>query len=175
MRYVVDDIGTVVERMKSDPVLNRLKICPRTYLYGHRLEVNNELKLMSGDIKSKKNDKYPLVFLRLDIAETVRDDVRQLRLNLGIMEFTNEGYNAAQRYQKVFKPILYPLYDSFMRQLFQIGLFFWPLGKYPPHIKYDRPFWGLETQEGNATRIFDDPLDCIEIVDLSINQKINLC
>ncbi len=168
MRYVVDDIGTVVQRMQASG-----RDCP-TYLYGHRLEVNNRLKQMNLS-KGKRNGKYPLVFLRLDIQEEVKDDVRSLKLNLGILDFTKEGYNAEQRYEHVFKPILYPLYESFMKHLLQCGLFMWPLGVYPPHTKVDRPFWGTSNLEGNMKRIFDDPLDCIEIIDLSINQRIKKC
>jgi hypothetical protein len=65
------------------------------------------------------------------------------------------------------------MYESFLTELNDSGLFEWPGFQIrPTHVKIDRPFWGTEGKEGNTAYIFDDPLDAIEILDLKINQTI---
>jgi hypothetical protein len=66
--------------------------------------------------------------------------------------------------------------------LYKSGLFFWD-GKddqiMPEHTKIDRPFWGVDGevnqtgQKKNTRHIFNnDPLDCIEIVNLKLSQHL---
>lgn len=176
MNYLVDDIGTVVTAMRSQAVKlwdeNPSSPVATTpyYLYGHRMEINKEL-LAKDKSKTLKYQKYPLVALRMDFPEEHRNGLIEFTLNMAILQKTDENYNTAQRYENVFKPVLYPLLESFWVQLRNSGLFIWE-GDLPEHTKLDRPYWGISETEGNVRNIFSDPLDAIELIDLKLKQNI---
>lgn len=134
------------------------------YMYGHRLEISNRLKEKNQD-EIFKYQKYPLIALRLDIPEEINGTVHEVSLNIAILEFTDRKYIAEERYENVFKPILYPLYENFLEEVEKANFMNLDI---PDHTKIDRPFWGITGSEGNQKHIFDDPLDAIEIVDLKL-------
>lgn len=165
---VVYDIGAVVQNMKD------IQDGPPFYMYGHRLEINQRLTKMNAD-KNRKNKKYPLVALRLDFPEDFANE-GEVTLNIIILAFSSVGRNAPKRYVEVFSPVLYPLYERFLQELKNSGLFYWS-GKQtrPPHMKIDRPYWGTELSENNDAYIFDDPLDGIELIDLKLKPTGKHC
>jgi hypothetical protein len=169
MNYIVDDIRTIVKRMnENSPFKNPQR--EMYYLYGHRQYIANTLLEQDND-RVYKHRKYPLVALRLDTVER-HGDLIEYSLNIGFFEFSIKE-DIDKRYDKVFKKTLYPMYESFLTELNDSGLFEWPgFLVRPPHVKIDRPFWGTEGKEGNTAYIFNDPLDAIEILDLKINQTI---
>lgn len=187
MNYIVDDIGQAVANMRPidsnyphgltdylssvNTKEENQQLMP-FYMYGHRLEIANRLLEQDKD-KVYKYRKYPLIALRLDIDEHKADGVIAYNLNLAILTYTDKNWNAEQRYTNIFKPILYPLYDRFMAELRNSGLFMWDGEQsFPEHHKIDRPFWGIAQSEGNTKYIFNDPLDAIEITDLKLKQNI---
>lgn len=185
MNYIVDDIGAVVTRMQADAVLiktltanlpnlnvNGYQAGMPYYMFGHRLEIANILLKKSSD-PVYQYQKYPLVALRLDAPEVHDLGVVRFKLNVGIFMFTDRNYEAADRYTNVFKPILYPIYESFLRQIKNAGLFMWTKDlSEPKHVKVDRPYWGTAGAEGNQKNIFNDPLDAIELIDLELTQNL---
>ena len=145
------------------------------YMYGHRLEISKRLLAKDKD-KVFKYQKYPLIALRMDIAETVSNGIWSHSLNILILNYTNKGWNAEERMANIFIPVLYPIYERFMLELQNSPLFFWSGNQdYPEHTKIDRPFWGIENQEGNVRNIFNDPIDAIEIIGLKLNQRVRNC
>lgn len=168
MNILVDDIGKVVDEMRLS-YSNGL--AAPYYMYGHKKEINN--RLMAKDKhKDFKWKRYPLVALTLDFPEDIANGLQSYTLNIGILEMTTKDYNAEERYTNVFKPILYPLYELFLKSLRNVGLFMWPGDQeYPPHTKLDRPFWGVSEANGNVRKIFTDPLDAIELVNLKVSQR----
>lgn len=173
MNFIVDDIGTVVAAMRPFGTINPT-LTPY-YMYGHREEIANRLKEKENDAVFKYQ-KYPLVALRLDVAESVHDGLIDFTLNVAIVAFTSKTDDAEKRYQNVFKPVLYPLYESFLKQLKLSGLFMFGKGlSVPSHTKIDRPFWGIPAVEGNVKYIFNDPLDAIELTNLKLTQPIKKC
>lgn len=173
MNYIVDDIGIVVAAMRPFGSVNP-SLTPY-YMYGHRLEIAARLSEKDKD-QVYKYQKYPLVALRLDTAEQHHDGVIDYNLNIVIVQFTQKQYNAEERYANVIKPILYPLYYSFMQKLTESGLFQWGSGlKEPVHTKIDRPYWGTAGPEGNVKNIFNDPLDGIELINLKVSREKNKC
>ncbi len=185
MNYIVDDIGAVVTAMQSDATLiaaltagipalnsNGYAVGMPYYMYGHRREIANRLLEMDED-RVLKYKKYPLVALRLDIPEEHEDGIIKFRLNIAIVMRTDQNWNAEERYPLVLKPVLYPLYESFLRNFKTAGLFMWEGDQSePPHTKLDRPYWGIEEGEGNVANIFNDPLDAIELIDLRFSQNL---
>ncbi len=145
------------------------------YLYGHRTEISDRLLEKDQD-KVQKYKKYPLIALKLDTPETVNEGLWHYDLNIAILAYTDKNYNTEERYTNVFKPVLYPLYESFLKELRNAGMFMWPdEQEFPPHVKIDRPYWGTESKEGNVKQFFNDPLDAIELVNLKFSKRIKNC
>ena len=139
------------------------------YMYGHQREIANRL-LLQGKSPSKKDNRYPLIALRLDTSEQMNNGYISYNLNIGIFTNTSKSINAEERYAQTITPILTPIYEEFLYQLKRSGLFFWPGSQdRPPHTKIDRPFWGTDGGSGNDRYIFNDAIDAIEILDLRIN------
>jgi hypothetical protein len=178
MIYIVEDIGRVVQSMRNgggfdeyfEPQFEHGTNGAPFYMYGHRMEIADRLSQKNID-PIKKNRKYPLVALKLDIAETIIGDVHEFRLNLVIATYSDAKRNAEERMVATFKPTLYPLYEEFFTQFIASGMFMWDGDQSkPPHIKIDRPYWGTESKEANVKNIFNDPVDAIEIVDLRVRR-----
>jgi hypothetical protein len=189
-RYIVDDIGAVVAKMRGlnassygtgmatylsdNGVSSANQVLAPFYMYGHRKEIANRLREQNVD-KVLKYQKYPLIALRMDIPEPYVNGMAELSLNIVILAYTDKSWNAEERMTNVFKPVLYPIYDRFLYELRKSGLFFWQGDTVPEHTKVDRPFWGIESAEGNTKYIFSDPLDAIEIIDLKIKKNFKNC
>lgn len=173
----VESIGKVIHAMQLMPDKGWLNGKTDTnelpyYMYGHRLEIANRLLEKEQD-KIFKYKKYPLIALRMDFPEDVYDGLWHFDLNIVLLAFTDKNYNTEERYEKVFKPVLYPLYQAFLKQIKDSGLFMWDGAQnVPPHTKVDRPFWGIEEREKNSKYIFNDPLDGIELINLRLNQIV---
>lgn len=145
---------------------------PPYYMYGHKLVIAKELLEKDSD-RVEKFRKYPLVALRLDSAADIYNGIIHYNLNLGFFHETKEEYSAKERFDLVINDILMQMYSNFFQAIKDSGKFFWEGSQdYPQHTKIDRPFWGVEQENGNAGNIFNDPLDAIEIVDLKINSYI---
>lgn len=181
MIYIVDDIGKVVQSMRNgggyEPYYEQSYEQGQDgspyYMFGHRQEISNRLTEMTQR-PIQKRKKYPLIALKLDTIEIIRGTMIDFRLNLVIATLTEENLNAEQRMAKTFKPILYPLYEKFMKQFANAGLFTWDSTldqRVAPHTKVDRPFWGTPAEpKGNIKNIFNDPIDAIEIIDLKFSR-----
>lgn len=132
-------------------------------MYGHRKEIANRL-LEKGKDKVYKYQKYPLIALNMPFVEEVQQDsLITVRLNIAIMSFTETSYISEQRYEKVFVPLLEPLYDLLLEQIQESGIFH-NIGV-PVHDRVDRLYWGNEQRESH---IFNDPLDAIELLNLEL-------
>jgi hypothetical protein len=181
---IYEDIAAVVERMKpidityGQPMVDYMTSINSAYtsempfyMYGHRAEINKRLQdLKNGKITTFK--RYPLIALKLDVEESIENGIASYNLNIGIFSFTKENYNAEERVERIFKPILHPLYNRFIEELRASGLFIWSGHYVPSHTKIDRPFYGTQDNEGSIKKIFSDPLDCVELIDLKLKKKI---
>jgi len=183
MNVLVDDMGVVIAAMRGgvtfdasfDPTFKG-KI--PFYMYGHRLEIDQLLIAKAkGD---DKYNKYPLAALRMDFTEEVSNGLIHYNLNMAFLHSTEKNYTTEQRYTNVFKPVLYPLVDSFFLQLKRAGFFQWEGDQYrPPHTKIDRPYYGTPQgtpiNESGKKKVFTDTLDAIELVDLRISKRVKKC
>jgi hypothetical protein len=188
--FITDDIGRVVEAMRpvtaqsyGQPFIDYLTEygTPANaaqmpyYMPGHPLEIANRLLEKDQD-SVYKYQKYPLIALRMDIPEPYREGgFYEYELNVAIIAFTERNWNYEERLERVIKPVLAPLYDRFLKELWNVGGFVWEGdARRPPHVPIIRPFWGTEegTKMGNAKSIINDPLDAIEIKNLKIKKSI---
>ena len=174
--YSIGNPGSTFDKTFDYTFQDKNMVLMPFFMAGHPLEIAQRLTDKDKD-KVYKYQKYPLIALRMDIQESVSKGIWSYSLNILILNYTDKKWNAEQRMEKIFKPVLYPIYERFMGELRNSNLFFWPGNQdYPEHTKVDRPFWGTESQQqGNVKNIFNDPIDAIEIIGLKLNQRVKNC
>ena len=147
--------------------------------HGHMVEVSGKLAR-----KNQKKQKYPLVILVEDFDHDIYAGMMHLNLRLFIVNYNSDlVMDSPARWQGVVTNRLLPMYEEFMKQISANG-FSWDKtetpGTRPPHTMTVRTKFGVwlkEFGEGNGTfkKVFNDPLDAIEINDLKINCKALTC
>jgi hypothetical protein len=176
MIVVVDIIAEVVAEVSARllPAFSTLdgNITGVHYLHGHPREI---LETLAQKDKSEnfKFDKYPLICLFQDFVEKDLGEHIQPSLNIVFCKSTVATYKASERYEKNFKPYLYPMYEAFMQALKTHRNFEGYEAK--ELTKIDRLFWGRVGVGGNEKNMFNDKLDAIEIIHLKTNFKKQLC
>ena len=169
IRQIVSDI---VADMRLDGIYNGEE---PYFMAGHRMEIAQRLREKNAD-SVFKYQKYPLIALKLPApAEigTASGNIREFRLNIAFIEFTNKNYISDERLDNVINPILEPMYAHFIEKCLNSS---WVMeNDTPPHTKIDRLFYGTEGNEGGEKYIFDDPLDAIELIDFRIRVIDKTC
>ena len=156
-------VGAVSEKklaaLKSfNPDINAI-----SFMYGSSNEMIETLVQMDKS-PSLRYSMWPAFLLFLDIStQTDANAGRypEITLQMAIAMPTDPNYKAAERYEHVFEPILYPLWREFITQLADSGCF----ADYENTIrytKYDRPYWG---RQGNTLA---EVVDAIELKDLKL-------
>jgi len=165
---IVDEVGTIATSVKTEltlPVLN--------YQYGYVDELNEMLTQWAKDPASVSL-KFPILWLeqpftvvRTKPGETIYGTVD---IRLFIIMQTDQNYKAAQRVTLVYKPIIWPIYRSLMKQI-DLSLAFTTQSKDQiPHTFSDRYYWGADTE-----KIFGDKVDCsiVSIFGIPISNNAN--
>jgi hypothetical protein len=171
---ISEKIGAVVDAMNA---ANSTTVGWKTvqYLPGHRLEISNRLDAQNKN-PAKKYDKFPLIAFNEQYGSFPkrRGSITDWTLNIAILAETKSNYHSEERDENVFRPILYPLYEEFLKYLRESGYFFWS-GRQsaPPHDPVPRKFFGITSKEGNVKYIFNDTLDAIELIDLKLSEFKN--
>lgn len=177
----VDVFKDIVERVsnKLTPQLQAYDslITGVHYDHGHPLEIVETLtqKDKSNTYRWKK---YPLVALLQDFPEQNTGEPSEGPrpvFHIIIVNHTRPTYKAIERYDKNFKPILYPIYEELLRQINRERIFFTYGMTTIPHVKFDRLYWGREGLWGKEGNIFNDWVDAIEIRDLKLKTHLNYC
>jgi hypothetical protein len=170
--FIVDIIGEVVAAV--DAVLYATLNKHILYEYGRSIQILQKLQSLNDGITSTtKGSKYPLFALFQDFPEdsaggsgyycTVRFP------KISIATLTNSTDPPPIRYTQTFKPILYPIYEEFLRQLVRHKNI---VGNDPAaisHIKWDRP--GTQPEGDKMGSNFNDYVDAIEIQNLQLTFK----
>lgn len=126
------------------------------YYAGDPLEINN--KLGSKDFGGYKT--YPAIFFFLSIDEN-QDNASYWGLIdpiFSIVEKTETTYKTEDRIEKVFKPVIYPIYSAFMEALRRSPIVH-PGGNinHFTRVKRDNYFYGSENN--TKKKLFGDKLD----------------
>jgi hypothetical protein len=172
--FIVDIIGDVVKAVEV-ALLAQLKAVDATitginYLYGPPLEIYNTLAQMSGSLQYAK---YPLVALYQPFDEnqgTVTGIDSTTPLRIIIARASNATDKAKERYDKNFRPILYPIYSELLYQLGierRIAVTTWQEIK---RKKRDWPYW-----DNDGKNPLIDYVDIIEISGLELNFRLKNC
>jgi hypothetical protein len=160
--FIVDIIGEVVAATAAK--LAR----PILYEYGRSIQILTKLQLLN-DSKTTKGTKYPLFALFQDFPEDNSGNsgyyctVRFPKISIATL--TQSTDPPIKRYAATFKPILYPIYGEFLKQLMIHENI---VGNDPgaiPHVKWDRP--GTQPEGANL----NDYVDAIEIQNLQLTFK----
>jgi hypothetical protein len=174
MIYIVDIFRDIVEKVSTN-LTEQLQsadgnITGVHYLTGHYTEIKERLASKSNSI-TQKLDRYPLVCLFQDFVE--RKGLQsgyycEATLQLMIVHHTRkEAYNE-DRYNNVFRPILYPIYTELISQIASNVNFIVKSEDAILHDKIDRPHWGNPAAYGNNGYLLNDVLDGIELRNLKI-------
>ncbi len=171
--YIVDEIGNVVTKVSTALLASLQLVDPNItgvqYYFGHYKEILETLQQKDGT--SLEFSKYPAVCLFMDFPETTGKApgiAAEVKLQMIIAYATDPNLKAAERYTKSFKPVLYPIYNSFIDELMRSGRIMAPSKELISHTKIDRLYWGRKGLFGNTGNVFNDYLDAIEIKDLNL-------
>lgn len=175
---VVEILESVVGAVSKDvlPVLQRQEpgITGVRYDYGHWVEISSKLQDMTQH-QTERFNKFPLIMVMEDIPVRTVGEYPQVTLQVYILHWTNNTYNSQQRQQKVFSPILSPIYDSFIKHLDKSHhIVSTATGKFP-HTRIDRKFYGRESVYGNTGNVPNEFVDAIEMRGLELNLFDNNC
>lgn len=124
-----------------------------------------------------RNAKYPLIHLVRDFSEDrgkVTGIYAEVNLNIIIIHQTENTYKIEDREEKVFKPVLYPIYYEFMKQLAKHKLVHVDSYKMIPHRKWDRAFWGNRQLYASKNKL-NDYVDAIELQNINLKIDFSNC
>lgn len=95
------------------------------YDYGSFKEVQKRL-IEKGKDSVQRTDKFPLMILTTPIVETRGTEQKYLatvNVNLTLVAETSKDYTTQERLTNIYKPVLYPLFDSLMAELTNMEYF----------------------------------------------------
>ena len=169
--FLVDVFDSYVcdVRKKFDPV-NMVK---PEYMYGEPKELNARLTVKS---KANRDNKYPLIALILPFERNIEEKLDWYEVSpvVLIVTGTKQEYNAPERYDQKYKPILYPLLNL-LETAIKYNANTSPAGR--KDVKYrtiDPVNWGQYGIPAGGGLVFADILDCtmVQFTSLKI-KKIN--
>lgn len=148
------------------------------YDYGHYMELAARLSRKNTD-QVKKFRKFPLILLVTDLKKSYKSHDFDYMISppvILIINKTDKNYTSQERTDNNFKPILLPLYESFIEKMIDSKLISTPNDIFL-NDRIDHYGWGNETVYGNTGLIFNRYLDAIEInpTELNIYKKRNDC
>lgn len=166
--YIVDIIGQVVAATDAVlfPTLNRHIL----YEYGRSIQILRQLQLLNQSITQKEN-KYPLFALFQPFPEDDSAYYATVKFpKISIAALTQNTDSVAKRYEKTFKPVLYPIYQEFLRQLCRHPNIVANDPAAIPHKHWDVPGSDQASEQVKGTN-FNDIVDAIIIQDLQLTFK----
>jgi hypothetical protein len=186
--YIVDVIGEIVAAVQAamlttiqeneTAALGRTTIETVNYQKGHKVELIQTLMEMDR-ANAYQAKKSPLIYLVQDFTEKRGRKVgeyTEANLNIIIAHQTESTRKVDDRYTKVFKPVLYPLYYELLEQIAKHPLIFQANGDDITHDKTDRLYWGrVAAGGGNDQNKLTDFVDAIEITNLNLKFYFNKC
>lgn len=142
--------------------------------YGHYTDIQERL-IAKG--KTNKSERYPMIWLiedyrtrHLQEGLTGISDLKIMILHLSKNTVTREW-----REENVFKPILYPIYYEFLKQIKLNGNFLVYDETKIQHDEIKRPHWGDPKLYKNESYLFTDVLDGIEITNMQLKIFLETC
>lgn len=146
------------------------------FLHGHPTEILNTLITMTQAyaVDSSQPLKYPLVAVFQDFPEKKDGLLTKATIpSMVIATLTDNAYTAPMRYDINFRPLLYPIYEEFLKQLTKHESIVPMESNLIVHTKVDRLYWGTQT----AGKSLNDYVDAIEMMntELRVQDLTNSC
>lgn len=185
--YIADIIGEAVASA-SDSILSTIQdnetcvlgktgIVTINFQKGHKRELIETLIEMDRS-QTHGQRKYPCVYLVQDFQETRNPRAgiyADTRLSIIIMHYTEQTRKVDDRMVKVFKPVLYPIYEAVLEALAKHPMIQQSNRESIVHTKTDRLYWGRQAVGGNDRVALTDYLDAIEITGLQLSFYFKNC
>lgn len=166
--YIVDIIGEVVAA--TDAALYASLGKHILYEYGRSIQILRQLQKLNESITQKEN-KYPLFALFQPFPEDDSAYYATVKFpKISIAALTQNTDSVATRYTKTFKPLLYPIYQEFLRQLCKHKNIVASDPGAILHKHWDVPGSDQTTEQVKGTN-FNDIVDAIIIQDLQLTFK----
>lgn len=153
---IFEEVVTAV-RAKWDESEGVYPLCE----YGTYLELT-KVETLNDDTESPK---YPLIWLVWEANESERtyeaDLMAKVKPRIFIVTHTNSDYTSKERHVNNFRPILYPLWDLFLKELNNHS----QLGKVmrENYRDYDHLLWGESLGYQKKENVLFDTLDALEV------------
>lgn len=166
-RIFTDVFGTIITKVKTkwiDLENNPDSIKP-VYLFGHYQAIADELAEMatSDDFSDKR---LPLVILGIDPdyeENELGDGLYSVSCNVWIVEETKKEFYTSDRFELVYKTVLYPILELIKKEIVDSPMF-GAQGVQELGIKTTlHPYWGTESTMRSKEQYINDPLDAIRI------------
>jgi len=164
--YVADILKEVIERTASYSGFNILYIHDRPEQIGLRL------------LNKKTQIKYPAIMVYHDFPETLGNDYYAdvVFPKIVIVTDTKKEIFSDDRYERTFKPILYPIYGWFIKCLALHPSIVQSSPENIKAVKWDRLYWGTKTigtglEDGGQA--LTDYTDAIELQNLRLTFQQN--
>jgi hypothetical protein len=176
--YVVDAIKNVVAATSAKLLSDLQAIEPLIqgiqFDYGHYTDIKERLKAKSQTDKTKR---FPLICLFEDhrIRHQKLGITGIADLKIIILYPSKNTVTREWRETNVFRPILYPIYFEFLRQLKLCGQFNIYDETKIQHDQINRPHWGDPALYKNDSYLFGEILDGIELNNLQLETFLNNC
>jgi len=173
-QYIPSVFEGIVAKVSSAMEAGITNKFPVYFDFGHYSEVDKNLKQKDGSLTAK-GKKFPLIWMVMDFEESMGTNPADYAVinsaRFIIAHTTSPNYNMKDRRDKIYLPILYPIYAEFVKQMHQSVELGMPSELLLKHTKVDRPYWG-EIPSGN---MFSNHLDAIEIKNLNLKIKQKNC
>lgn len=184
--YIEDIFESIVQKV-SDQVLTTIQanetvalgktlIQTIDYQIGHLFELVQTLSQMDKSVNTRIL-KYPLVWLVTDFTETRGKQpgvYADTKLHVCIIHQTDSTYKAMDRKEKVFKPVLLPIYYSLIEQIANSTAILEGPEDLIIHSKTNRYFLGSNNITVNKNTL-NDYVDAVEIENLNLKFYYNNC
>lgn len=143
------------------------------YMHGNLKEVTTRLQEMSNNT-AQRFSQYPLFILIEDITVDRRNTKFWGIPNMTVIiaNHTKKDYNSTQRETINFVPILRPLYQEFLYQMYYHTAFSIQSERLIPHNMTERKYWGADD---NTVNVLGKYIDAIEISSLQVPIKWGAC
>lgn len=185
----IDDIIEEVVQSTSDVVLSTIK-ANETAATGSSLiqqirysksSFDELIETLFQEDKSSTGrfKKYPLVHLVQDVSVERGGDIGfygNVNLNIIFIHQTLQTYKTQERSDKVFKPVLWPIYYEFMEQLKRSSWITntWQVTGEFRHRVTEHGFWGTRQLQASKN-ILNDYVDAIEVQNLQLKINYSNC
>lgn len=175
--YTPDLIGEVVAKTElltsSDASLVKLFGVSLVYEYGTLFELQKRIAIK--DRRTQSVQKYPLVWLVWERPENLKryrggfsNKSYIISPLIFIIARTDVDYTSIQRNENIFKPVLLPIYENFLKALRMHRNF--NTGNTIEHDEYEHYFWGMNNEGKTVLSDYNDAIE-LKLIDLEVLQK----